>query len=81
MSNEPDAAKQAVFKSSESIEEGTPTVNGYEWNKGINYSALLKSYVNAGFQSTNLGLAIKEINKMVNICYLKFARFFKKRSA
>lgn len=63
---EPSIAKEAVLKSSERIPEKTPTVKGYEWNDGINYSELLKSFTNSGFQSTNLGLAIAEINKMVS---------------
>lgn len=65
MSFEPDIAKEAVFKRSENIPENTPIVRGYDWNQGIDYSKLLESYVNTGFQATNLGLAIREINQMV----------------
>ncbi|CAD7004637.1 probable deoxyhypusine synthase [Ceratitis capitata] len=66
MSLEPDIAKEAVLKRSENIPEGTSIVKGYDWNQGIDYSKLLQSYVNTGFQATNLGLAIKEINKMLD---------------
>ena len=62
---EPEIAKNAVLKKSDSLAEETPTVKGYEWNGGINYSELLKSYTCTGFQATNLGLAIEEIDKMV----------------
>lgn len=66
MSQEPEIAKDAVLKKSEAIAEGTPQVKGYDFNDGIDYSKLFESYVNTGFQATNLGLAIREINKMVN---------------
>lgn len=64
-SNEPVVAKDAVLVSSDKLPEGTPIVQGYEWNNGINYSKLLESYTHSGFQATNFGLAVKEINKMV----------------
>lgn len=65
MSAEPEIAKDAVLKRSERIPEDTPQVHGYDFNQGIDYSKLLESYVHTGFQATNLGLAINEINKMV----------------
>ena len=40
-------------------------VLGYDWSKGLNYGELLKSYLHTGFQATNFGLAVKEINKMI----------------
>lgn len=47
-------------------------VSGYDFNKGINYSNLLQSFLKVGFQATNFGLAIKQIDAMVknflNIC-------------
>lgn len=66
MSVEPDIAKEAVLKRSENIPENTPIVKGYDWNQGIDYSKLFESYVNTGFQATNLGLAIREINQMLD---------------
>lgn len=65
MSEEPTIAKDAVLKRSESIPSGTPLIKGYDFNNGIDYSKLFASYVNTGFQATNLGLAINEINRMV----------------
>lgn len=38
---------------------------GYDWNKGVNYHELFNTYKYAGFQATNFGLAIDEINRMV----------------
>ena len=41
-------------------------VRGYDLNEGINYEKMLATYLNTGFQATNLGKAINEINRMVN---------------
>ncbi|KAG8230809.1 hypothetical protein J437_LFUL010589 [Ladona fulva] len=54
-------AKEAVLVKSTDLEEGTPTVKGYDWEKGIDYHALLQTYKHCGFQSTSLGLAIDEL--------------------
>lgn len=40
-------------------------VKGYDWSEGINYENLLKTYKTSGFQSTNFGLAVEEINRMI----------------
>nr|CAD2194746.1 unnamed protein product [Meloidogyne enterolobii] len=40
-------------------------VKGYDFNRGIDWQALLDSYTNTGFQSTNFGIAVKEINSML----------------
>lgn len=66
-SSEPDIAKDAVLVKSEKLPDVTPVVKGYEWNNGIDYDQLLGSYVHSGFQATNLGKAIEEINKMVGL--------------
>ncbi|KAL1130573.1 hypothetical protein AAG570_011819, partial [Ranatra chinensis] len=41
-------------------------LSGYEWNKGIDYGQLLQSYRQSGFQATNFGLAVEEIQKMLD---------------
>lgn len=38
---------------------------GYDWNKGIDYHALFQTYKHSGFQATNFGLAVEEIQKML----------------
>lgn len=58
-------AKQAVLKESCQLPEDTPEVRGYDWNKGIDYGELLKSYGRCGFQATNFGRAADEINRML----------------
>lgn len=41
-------------------------VHGYDFQKGpVDFEALLNTYKYTGFQATNFGLAIEEINKMV----------------
>nr|CAD7268425.1 unnamed protein product [Timema shepardi] len=37
----------------------------YDWNRGVNYSKLLETFRYSGFQATNFGLAVEEINKML----------------
>lgn len=70
-SNEPVLAKEAVLQESSKLPSGTPTVQGYDWNQGLDYGALFQSYLHSGFQATNLGKAIEEVRKMVR------KRFFK----
>lgn len=41
-------------------------ISGYDWNRGIDYHALFETYKYSGFQATNFGLAVDEINKMLN---------------
>jgi len=40
-------------------------VHGYDFNKGIDYEQIFKSYRHTGFQATSLGQAIDEINRMI----------------
>jgi deoxyhypusine synthase len=59
------SAVGAVLQPSSFVDEGRDTVEGYDFNKGVNYEEIIKAYKRVGFQSTNLGLAIDEINRMV----------------
>lgn len=68
-SSVPLIASQAVLAASSKIAEHTPIVAGYDFNTGINYDEILKSYLSAGFQATHFGKAVEEINKMVNPIY------------
>lgn len=68
---EPQIAKEAVLVASSKLPDDTPQVQGYDFNNGINYDQLLNSYVNSGFQATNFGKAVIEINKMVNTRILR----------
>lgn len=77
MSNEPTIASEAVLIASSKLPDDTPIVAGYDWNNGIDYDKLLSSYLNSGFQATNFGKAIKEIDKMVtkNMSFLNMNYF------
>lgn len=55
-----------VFKESESLEGKCIKIEGYDFNQGVNYPQLLKSFVTTGFQASNLGDAIQVINQMVS---------------
>lgn len=60
----PTIATDAVFVKSE-----VPTsavVVGYDFNKGLDYSAILDSYLTTGFQATNLAMAVQEIERMLS---------------
>ena len=60
----PDMVTQAILVKSEPVPDGTPKVQGYDFNKGLDYSALLDSYKTIGFQATHFGRAVEEINRM-----------------
>uniref|UniRef100_A0A1B6I1W8 deoxyhypusine synthase n=1 Tax=Homalodisca liturata TaxID=320908 RepID=A0A1B6I1W8_9HEMI len=58
-------AIEAVFVESTGMPSETPVVKGYDWNKGVDYKAILDSYRFSGFQATNFGLAVEEITNML----------------
>jgi deoxyhypusine synthase len=67
MSNEPPTSvKDAVLKESCQIPAETIVITGYDWNNGRNYDQLFKSYIHSGFQASNFGKAILEIEAMVS---------------
>lgn len=55
--------KNVFFDSKEP--EG-PAVKGYDFNQGVDYDALLKSFASTGFQATHLAEAISLIDKMIS---------------
>ncbi|XP_031778755.1 probable deoxyhypusine synthase [Nasonia vitripennis] len=61
----PESLINNVLKHSAPLPSTTPTVKGYDFNDGINYSALFRSYKHSGFQATNFGLAVEEILRML----------------
>jgi len=63
-SGAPAIATDAVLVKSEKLE--TPTVAGYDFTKGVDYSALLDSYMHTGFQATNFAKAVQEIDRMLD---------------
>ncbi|KAJ5069347.1 deoxyhypusine synthase [Anaeramoeba ignava] len=61
----PQIVSQSVLKESAELPDDTPTIQGYDFNEGIDYNRILESYKTTGFQATNFGLAVEEINKMI----------------
>uniref|UniRef100_T1J796 deoxyhypusine synthase n=1 Tax=Strigamia maritima TaxID=126957 RepID=T1J796_STRMM len=58
-------AEAAVFVSSANLPQDAVTIGGYDFNNGIDLHALLQTYKTTGFQATNFGSAVEEINKMI----------------
>jgi len=54
-----------VYVESTNLEGTCDVVEGYDFNKGLDFENLLNSYKYIGFQATSLGKAIDEINKMI----------------
>ena len=48
---------------------------GYDFNKGIDYDALLKSYATVGLQAMNFGAAVEQVKKMVSFLILLINSF------
>lgn len=46
-------------------ENNTNEIRGYDLNKGLDYEKILQSYISTGFQATNFGKAVEEINRMI----------------
>lgn len=68
----PAAVHATVFKESESLEGKRPKIEGYDFNKGVDYSQLIRSMVSTGFQASNLGEAIEIVNQMVRCIQLLY---------
>ncbi|EGD79119.1 deoxyhypusine synthase [Salpingoeca rosetta] len=59
-------AQQAVLLRSEPMPEDAVKVKGYDFNQGVDHDKLLQSFLTTGFQATNLGLAIEEVQRMLD---------------
>ncbi len=60
-----DDERLAVFVKSNFEQEDRVEVKGYDFNQGVDYDEIIKSFKNTGFQATNFNLAVDEINKML----------------
>ena len=65
MASIPTIAQEAVLVRSGALPVDPVEVKGYDFNNGVDYHSLLKSFHTTGFQATNFALAVDEINKMV----------------
>lgn len=61
----PSVAMEAVLKPSCELPKDMLKIKGYDFNQGADLQAVLKSYLTTGFQASSLGLAIQEINNMI----------------
>lgn len=61
----PNIAVNAVLQPSQDLPAETPIVAGYDWENGTDYNKILESYANSGFQATNFGKTVVEINNML----------------
>nr|XP_046271260.1 deoxyhypusine synthase [Scatophagus argus] len=61
----PSVAMQAVLKPSCSLPADMLKIKGYDFNQGVDLQAVLKSYLTTGFQASSFGLAVQEINRMI----------------
>lgn len=61
----PETVRSTVFKESDRLDGASPEIEGYDFNKGVNYPELFKSMAVTGFQASNLGDAIQLVNEMV----------------
>jgi deoxyhypusine synthase len=58
----PESVTGAVLVASDTLPEGTPVIRGYDFNRGVNHDELLNSLLLSGFQATNFGKAVQEVN-------------------
>ncbi|CAD2093683.1 deoxyhypusine synthase, putative [Plasmodium vinckei brucechwatti] len=63
-------AKSSVFVKSTKIPEKTDVVKGINFEKKVNLHEFINQYKYMGFQATNLGIGIDEINKMIHYKFL-----------
>ena len=64
MSAIPTATTDAVLVKSVEMPEGSIKIEGYDFNNGVDHNALLGSFLASGFQASNFGMAVEEVNKM-----------------
>lgn len=62
-------AKASVFVKSSLIPEKTDVVKGLNFDKEVDLHEFINNYKYMGFQATNLGISIDEINKMIYYKY------------
>ncbi|XP_046951319.1 deoxyhypusine synthase isoform X2 [Lynx rufus] len=61
----PAAALAAVLKHSSALPSESAQVRGYDFNRGVDYRALLEAFGTTGFQATNFGRAVQQVNAMI----------------
>ena len=59
---------QAVLAPSTDMPEGTPTVQGINFDNGCDLDSIMRSMLRTGCQASALGQAIAEVQRMVTAC-------------
>ena len=70
------SVRSVVFKESDSLKVSCDKIEGYDFNRGVNYSELLKSMVSTRVQASNLSDAIEVVNRMVGLIFQRPIIFF-----
>jgi len=65
--NPPSKSLEAVLVHSVPIPDDAILVRGYDFNVGVDYAALMNSYLHTGFQASSFGKAIFEVKRMVGL--------------
>jgi deoxyhypusine synthase len=62
----PEVIRGGLFqRSDEKFLENMAKIQGYDFNKGVNYEEIIKTYAHSGCQATYVGTAISIINRMI----------------
>jgi deoxyhypusine synthase len=61
----PSSAEQAVFQKSEFDPSTATAVRGFNFDNGVSLDGIMNAMLTTGFQATNIGMAINEINRML----------------
>lgn len=59
------SAQSNALKPSEKISENAIHIKGYDFNQGINWPEIMNHYLSCGFQASQFGLAIEQVNLMI----------------
>lgn len=73
----PAVAQSAVLVQSEPMPADTLVVRGYDFNEGVDYHRLLRSFMTTGYQATSFAQAVHEVERMVrNYSSFKLRLFY-----
>jgi len=60
------SAQESVYIKSVEMPEGSVTVEGYDFNQGVDYDKLVHSFARSGFQALHFGQAVEEVKRMLD---------------
>ncbi|XP_020850565.1 deoxyhypusine synthase isoform X1 [Phascolarctos cinereus] len=61
----PPGVVDAVLRHSSALPVEAVQVRGYDFNRGLDYGALLRAFATTGFQATSFGRAVQQVNAMI----------------